>query len=223
MHVAGRDRRPGVDDGDHRLVEVGVLHACRAQIGARRGPGRALGDGGTARIGLFFAVGRVGHRIFRRFYLLGRVGHIKNPAAGRERGEAGDFDGVRSGRRHPHRSAKRNKNYRKKEYAQRQHAKIGRRFRGAQDRSNGGAVGHGRTFQLGALMPLSMLRRNPLRSECGRKMRRWSFWLVLRASDPWWARADATFHRFRSRHPYVRLGRRRECGWRGVLSGTRVR
>ena len=79
--------------------------------------------------------------------------------------------GFRSGRRHPHRSAKRNKNYRKKEYALRQHAQIRRRFRGAQDRSNGGAVGQGRTFQLGALMPLPMLRRNPYESECRRKVR----------------------------------------------------
>ncbi|MNV16106.1 hypothetical protein D3C71_1068600 [compost metagenome] len=71
VHVARRDRRPGVDDGDHRLVEVGVLHPCGAQIGARRSPVRPLGDGGTARIGLFFAVGRVGHRIFGRFCLSG--------------------------------------------------------------------------------------------------------------------------------------------------------
>jgi hypothetical protein len=96
---------------------------------------------------------------------------MKNPAAGRERGEAGDFDWVRSGRRHPHRSAKRNKEYAKEEYALGQHAQIGRRFRGAQDRSNGGAVGHGKTFQLGALMPPSMLRRNPDKSECEIKVR----------------------------------------------------
>lgn len=96
--------------------------------------------------------------------------------------KAGDFDWVRSGRRHPHRSAKRNENYRKKEYAQRQHAQIGRRFRGALDRSNGGAVGHGRTFQLGALMPPYMLRRNPIESECGRKVRCAAIEAGLRAS-----------------------------------------
>ena len=123
------------------------------------------------------------------------LGHMKNPAAGWERGEAGDFDGFRSGRRHPHRSAKRNKNYRKKEYAQRQHAQIGRRFRGAQDRSNGGAVGHRRTFQLGALMPLSMLRCNPPRTKCGRKMRPCWSRLYLCASNPLSARCGAKFHR----------------------------
>jgi len=96
---------------------------------------------------------------------------MKNPAAGWERGEAGDFDWVRSGRRHPHRSAKRNKNYRKKKEAERQHAQIGRRFRGAQDRSSGGAVGQGKTFQLGALMPSWMLRRNPNELLGGIKMR----------------------------------------------------
>lgn len=83
----------------------------------------------------------------------------------------GDFDGVRSDRRHPHRSAERNERYDKKEQAQRQQAQIRSRFRGAQDRSSGGAVGQGKTFQLTALMPSSMLRRNPDKPECGIKMR----------------------------------------------------
>ena len=83
----------------------------------------------------------------------------------------GDFDGVRSDRRHPHRSAERNERYDKKEQAQRQHAQIRRRFRGRLDRSNGGAVGQGKTSKRGALMPPSMLRRNPNKRDYGIKVR----------------------------------------------------
>ena len=120
--------------------------------------------------------------------------------------KAGDFDWFRSGRRHPHRSAKRNKNYREKDYAQRQHAQIRRRFRGRLDRSNGGAVGQGRTFQLGALMPLSMLRCNPPREECGRKVRQHALRPVLRASGVGCARLGARFYRRGSRLLYVGAG-----------------
>ncbi len=52
VHVARRDRRPGVDDADHRLVEVGVLHAGGAQIRAGGGPVRAMRHRRAARIGL---------------------------------------------------------------------------------------------------------------------------------------------------------------------------
>ena len=51
MHVAGCHRGPGVDDGDHRLVEVGILHPCSSQIAAGRGAVRTRRDGAAARVG----------------------------------------------------------------------------------------------------------------------------------------------------------------------------
>lgn len=102
--------------------------------------------------------------------------------------------GFRSGRRHPHRSAERNKGYGKKEEAQRQQAQIGSRFRGAQDHSNGSAVGQGKTSKRGALMPPSMLRCNPTWRECGIKMRQGASRPICDAPVLRWSGDGATFH-----------------------------
>lgn len=67
---------------------------------------------------------------------------MKNPAAGGERGGAGGFWLVRSGREHPHRLAKRYEGYGNKEEGLAQHARFLPENLGVGQHSSGGAMKH---------------------------------------------------------------------------------
>ena len=112
VHVARRDRRPGVDDADHRLVEVGVLHTRGPQIGPRGRPAGAMRNRRAARV----RPRRLRGRILR---------HRSGSSANRQARKtplpfgsgvgAGRSCGLGSGRVHPRRLRKQAEKYERNE------------------------------------------------------------------------------------------------------------